>query len=86
MLARTFDRLGLAENTIIVFTGDLTHTTDDATERRARMKRFREIVSALAVKDVRFMPGEHDASLDPTTWTGHTGCVCGVAWRRQSSC
>ena len=28
------------------------------------MKRFREIVSALAVKDVRFMPGEHDASLD----------------------
>lgn len=48
----------------IVFTGDLTHTTDDAAERRARMKRFREIVSALRVKDVRFMPGEHDASLD----------------------
>lgn len=48
----------------IVFTGDLTHTTDDGTERRARMKRFKEIVSALRVKDVRFMPGEHDASLD----------------------
>ena len=48
----------------IVFTGDLTHTTDDAAERRARMKRFREIVSALRIKDVRFMPGEHDASLD----------------------
>ncbi|MDB5486332.1 MAG: hypothetical protein JWQ58_47 [Reyranella sp.] len=48
----------------IVFTGDLTHTTDDPKERRARMKRFREIVSALRVKDVRFMPGEHDASLD----------------------
>ena len=48
----------------IVFTGDLTHTTDDGKERRARMKRFREIVSALSVKDVRFMPGEHDASLD----------------------
>lgn len=48
----------------IVFTGDLTHTTDDPAERRTRMKRFREIVSALAVKDVRFMPGEHDASLD----------------------
>ncbi len=48
----------------IVFTGDLTHTTDDPRERRTRMKRFREIVSALAVKDVRFMPGEHDASLD----------------------
>lgn len=48
----------------IVFTGDLTHTTDDPAERRTRMKRFREIVSALRVKDVRFMPGEHDASLD----------------------
>src|SRR5262245_55135047 len=48
----------------IVFTGDLTHTTDDAKLRRERMKRFREIVSALSVKDVRFMPGEHDASLD----------------------
>jgi len=48
----------------IVFTGDLTHTTDDPRLRRERMKRFKEIVSALAVKDVRFMPGEHDASLD----------------------
>ena len=48
----------------IVFTGDLTHTTDDGKVRRERMKRFKEIVSALTVKDVRFMPGEHDASLD----------------------
>jgi len=48
----------------IVFTGDLTHTTDDARERRERMKRFKEIVSGLNVKDLRFMPGEHDASLD----------------------
>ena len=48
----------------IVFTGDLTHTTEDGAMRRARMKRFKEIVSELNVKDVRFMPGEHDASLD----------------------
>lgn len=48
----------------IVFTGDLTHTTDDGKERRARMARFKEIVAALTVKNVRFMPGEHDASLD----------------------
>lgn len=48
----------------IVFTGDLTHTTDDGKLRRERMRRFKEIVSALAVKDVRFMPGEHDAALD----------------------
>ena len=48
----------------IVFTGDLTHTTDDVEERRKRMREFKEIVSQLRVRDVRFMPGEHDASLD----------------------
>ena len=48
----------------VMFTGDLTHTTDDPRERRKRMTEFREIASALKVKDVRFMPGEHDASLD----------------------
>jgi len=48
----------------IMFTGDLTHTTDNPVERRKRMTEFKEIVGALKVKDVRFMPGEHDASLD----------------------
>ena len=48
----------------IVFTGDLTHTTDDPGERRKRLGEFRDIVSALKVKNVRFMPGEHDAALD----------------------
>ena len=48
----------------IMFTGDLTHTTDDPKERRRRLAEFREIVGQLKVKDVRFMPGEHDASLD----------------------
>src|SRR5579859_3223381 len=48
----------------IVFTGDLTHTTDDPAQRRERMKRFREIASALKVKDVRFLPGENDAAPD----------------------
>jgi hypothetical protein len=48
----------------IMFTGDLTHTTDDPTERRKRLSEFRDIVRALKVKDVRFIPGEHDASLD----------------------
>src|ERR1700756_1196980 len=47
----------------IVFTGDLTHTTEDGKERRARMQRFKEIVSGLNVKDVRFLAGVHDASL-----------------------
>ena len=48
----------------IVFTGDLTHTTDDPQERRRRLSEFRAIVSDLKVKNLRFMPGEHDASLD----------------------
>jgi 3',5'-cyclic AMP phosphodiesterase CpdA len=48
----------------IVFTGDLTHTTDDPQERRKRLAEFRQIVSELKVKNVHFMPGEHDASLD----------------------
>lgn len=48
----------------IVFTGDLTHTTDDAQERRRRLAEFRDIVGELKVKNVRFMPGEHDAALD----------------------
>ena len=48
----------------IVFTGDLTHTTDDPQERRKRLREFRAIVADLEVKDVRFLPGEHDASLD----------------------
>jgi len=48
----------------IVFTGDLTHTTDDPVLRRQRMAEFRDIVAGLKVRNLRFMPGEHDASLD----------------------
>ena len=48
----------------VIFTGDLTHTTDDPRERRKRMTEFRTIVSELKIKTVRFIPGEHDASLD----------------------
>jgi 3',5'-cyclic AMP phosphodiesterase CpdA len=48
----------------IVFTGDLTHTTDDPRERRKRMREFKAIVADLQVRDLHFLPGEHDASLD----------------------
>jgi len=48
----------------IVFTGDLTHTTDDPRERRRRLAEFKDIVAGLNNKNVHFMPGEHDASLD----------------------
>jgi 3',5'-cyclic AMP phosphodiesterase CpdA len=48
----------------VVFTGDLTHTTGDPKVRRERMAEFRDIVSALKVKNIRFVSGEHDAFLD----------------------
>jgi 3',5'-cyclic AMP phosphodiesterase CpdA len=48
----------------IVFTGDLTHTTDDGAVRRKRMGEFKQIISNLKVKTLRLMPGEHDASID----------------------
>ncbi|MDB5970797.1 MAG: serine/threonine protein phosphatase [Hydrocarboniphaga sp.] len=48
----------------IVFTGDLTQTTDDAALRRQRMSEFRDIIAALKVRDIRYLAGEHDAALD----------------------
>jgi predicted phosphodiesterase len=48
----------------IVFTGDLTHTTDDPKERRRRLALFRDMVGELKNRNIRFMPGEHDGSLD----------------------
>ncbi len=48
----------------IVFTGDLSHVTDDDKERRKRLSGFRDIIKELKVKHIRFMPGEHDAGLD----------------------
>lgn len=48
----------------IVFTGDITHTTDDPKERRKRLAEARDIIGELKVKNIKFMPGEHDASLD----------------------
>jgi Calcineurin-like phosphoesterase len=52
------------EPDFVVFTGDLTQTTDNPAIRRTRMAEFRDIVGRLKVKNVRFMPGEHDAALD----------------------
>src|SRR5207237_5669306 len=48
----------------IIFTGDLTHTTDNPVERRKRLGEFKQIVGELDVKTLYFMPGEDDASLD----------------------
>ena len=48
----------------IAFTGDMTHTTDDRGERRRRMAEMRDMIATLKVKDVRFVPGDHDAQKD----------------------
>jgi len=48
----------------IIFTGDLTHVTDDDKERRTRLAGFRDIITNLEVKNIKFIPGEHDAGLD----------------------
>ena len=58
----------------IVFTGDLTHTTDDPKERRRRLAEFKSIVAGLNNPNVHFMPGEHDASLDRgQAWSEYFG-------------
>jgi hypothetical protein len=53
-----------AKPDFIVFTGDLTHTTDDPAERRKRMKEFKQLAARLKVKVLHLLPGEHDAAKD----------------------
>jgi len=52
-----------AQPDFIIFTGDLTHNTDDVDVRRMRMLEFQKITSGLQAP-LRFMPGEHDAAAD----------------------
>jgi len=49
---------------LILFTGDLTHDSEEEGVSAARMKRFQEIAAGLRVKHIRYVPGEHDAGLD----------------------
>jgi 3',5'-cyclic AMP phosphodiesterase CpdA len=48
----------------VLFTGDLTHDSEDAGEHAKRMQKFREIADRLRVKKRFHVPGEHDAALD----------------------
>jgi hypothetical protein len=67
------------EPDFVVFTGDLTHTTDDASVRRRRLREFLAITGDLKVKRRFYLPGEHDAAPDrgeafreiigPTRWS-----------------
>jgi calcineurin-like phosphoesterase family protein len=49
---------------LILFTGDLTHDTEDAGEHQRRMRQFLRIAGGLHVKEQHAVPGEHDAGLD----------------------
>ncbi len=49
---------------LVLFTGDLTHDSEDAAERKARMRRFQAIAKRLRVPVVKTVPGEHDAGID----------------------
>lgn len=48
----------------IIFTGDLTHSTDDPVERRRRLSEFRDITKTLKQDTIKFLAGEHDAAAD----------------------
>jgi hypothetical protein len=48
----------------VIFTGDLTHITTDPAIRRKRMTEFKQQAGRLRAKQVRFIPGEHDAGDD----------------------
>ncbi len=49
---------------LVIFTGDLTHDSEDHEEHAKRMRTFKEIAGRLNVGKVKFVPGEHDAGLD----------------------
>lgn len=49
---------------LVLFTGDLTHDSENKDEHAARMKQFRQIASNIKADKVVYVPGEHDAGLD----------------------
>jgi 3',5'-cyclic AMP phosphodiesterase CpdA len=49
---------------LVLFTGDLTHDTEDRNVHVQRMKQFQEISKRINVPLIKCVPGEHDAGLD----------------------
>lgn len=49
---------------LILFTGDLTHDTEDKDVHAQRMNQFLQISKGLKVSKIMHVPGEHDAGLD----------------------
>ena len=49
---------------LVLFTGDLTHDSEDKDVRAKRFAQFKEISSRLKAPKVVYVPGEHDAGID----------------------
>jgi 3',5'-cyclic AMP phosphodiesterase CpdA len=49
---------------LVIFTGDLTHDSEQQDERVARMKMFKQIAGGLGGSNLHYVPGEHDAGID----------------------
>jgi 3',5'-cyclic AMP phosphodiesterase CpdA len=49
---------------LVLFTGDLTHDTEERDVHAQRMKQFQEICRRMKAGKVMYVPGEHDAGLD----------------------
>ncbi len=49
---------------LVLFTGDLTHDTEERDVHVQRMKQFQEISKKINVPMIKCVPGEHDAGLD----------------------
>jgi 3',5'-cyclic AMP phosphodiesterase CpdA len=49
---------------LVLFTGDLTHDSEDRDERVRRMRKFREIAARIRIPVMKVVPGEHDAGID----------------------
>ena len=49
---------------LVLFTGDLTHDTEDRQVHVQRMKQFQEISKKINASMIKCVPGEHDAGLD----------------------
>jgi 3',5'-cyclic AMP phosphodiesterase CpdA len=49
---------------LVLFTGDLTHDSEDKDVHAQRMKQFMEISRRMNVPMIKYVPGEHDAGLD----------------------
>jgi len=49
---------------LVLFTGDLTHDSEEKDVHAQRMRQFLEISKRINVPLIKYVPGEHDAGLD----------------------